>query len=203
MAGYSLYLDFPTLIRKIRFNRPFAGIDMKIFEVQSVATGDGVYNCYEQTLDATEWEDTDGDSKIDDLNETSIEVLNLAEFDPEATYIAHLAAGDLIAAWQMTDDEGTKRWIGVPFRQVNADRVRRAKIQTGGVGASTLTVKLLGSDGLETGDNITVYPIEHLGINDLSGDVWPDLVATDIISCFKDVNGVYYTTFVFDDKTVC
>ena len=46
----------------------------KIFEVQSAAAGDGVYNCYEQTLDATDWTNTSGQRKTDGKNETEIEV---------------------------------------------------------------------------------------------------------------------------------
>lgn len=111
------FIDNAGTIRWVGVPFEDGGILKRIFVVQSEATGDGVYNCYEQTLDATEWADTAGDPKFDDKNATAIEVLNLAEFDPEATYVAHLAAGDLIAAWQMNDDEGNARWVGVPFRQ--------------------------------------------------------------------------------------
>ncbi len=38
----------------------------KIFEVRSAATGDGVYNCYEQVLDSTDWTDTAGVNKFND-----------------------------------------------------------------------------------------------------------------------------------------
>lgn len=99
---------------------------LKVFRIFEEGTGDGIYNCYEQTLDATEWADTAGDNKFDGKDAVSVEVLNLAEFDPEATYVAHLAADDLILAWQKLDDEGSNRWIGVPFRQANADRTRIA-----------------------------------------------------------------------------
>ncbi|KKK82329.1 hypothetical protein LCGC14_2804480 [marine sediment metagenome] len=81
--------------------------------------------------------------------------------------------------------------------------LRRAKVQSGGVGTTTLTCKLLNDQDNEIGNTITVYPIEHLGTNNLSGDVWPDLAANDIISVFKDMNGTYYTTFIFDDTKVC
>lgn len=42
------------------------GTRLRIFEVQAAASGDGIYNCYEQTLDATEFGDTAGDDKFDD-----------------------------------------------------------------------------------------------------------------------------------------
>ncbi len=136
-------------------NRPGAGGGMviKLFEVQSAASGDGIYNCYEQTLDATEWDDTAGDSKVDDKNTNSIEVLNLAEYDPEATYVAHLAADDLIVAFMKTDDEANARWIGLPLRQANADRPRVAYCKTD-AGAGATIVCYLDTDG--TGTEITV-----------------------------------------------
>lgn len=81
--------------------------------------------------------------------------------------------------------------------------LRRAKIQGGGVGTTTLTCKLVDDQGNEVGSTITVYPVEHLGTNNLSGDVWPDFAAADVISIFKDLNGTYYTTFIFDDRTTC
>lgn len=79
--------------------------------------------------------------------------------------------------------------------------VRRAKVQS--VGTTTLTCKLLDANGAETGDNITVAPIKHLGSNDLTGDVWPDLAVGNVISVFQDLDDNYYTTFVFDDVCVC
>ena len=137
------------LARRTASNR-FA---IKLFEVQSAATGDGVYTCYAQTLDATEWDDTAGDSKVDDLNETEVEVLNLAEFDPEATYVAHLAANDLIVAWQKSDDEGASRWIGLPLRQANADRPRVAYCKDDAGAGATIDCYL---DTDATGTEITV-----------------------------------------------
>jgi len=80
---------------------------------------------------------------------------------------------------------------------VGSTSVRRAKIIS--VGTSTLTCKLLDSVGSVTGDNITVNPVEHLGSNNLSGNVWPDLATNDIISIFKDKDNSWYTTFIFDD----
>ena len=124
-----------------------------LFRVISVAAGDGVYNCYEQTLDATEWADTAGDSKVDDKDAVSVEVLNLAEFDPEATYVAHLAANDLIVAWQKVDDEANARWFGLPLRQANADRPRIAYCKDDAGAAATIDC-YLDTDG--TGTEITV-----------------------------------------------
>ncbi len=86
--------------------------------------------------------------------------------------------------------------------------IRRAKIQTAGVGPSgaelMLLVKLLDSDGLETGSAFMVdcEPF-HLGTNHLHDDVWPDFVDGDIVSCYKDINETWYPIDRFDDTTVC
>jgi len=64
------------------------------------------------------------------------------------------------------------------------------------VNAANLTCTITGVG------SVTVTPIEHLGINALTGDVWPKLAATDVVSVFK-LGAVYYTTFVFDDVEVC
>lgn len=180
-------------------------ISIKIFMVQSEATGDSLYNCYEQILDGNEWDGTDGTIKIVDKNTNNFIILNLAEYDPDAAYVAQLSAGDLLAAWQVYDNKNTKQWVGIPLKEVpDAGVIRRAKIQiSGGVGNTYLTCKLLDSDGNETGDDIDVYPVEHLGSNNLNDDVWPDFSEADDISCFKDLNGTWYTTFIFDDTTAC
>lgn len=127
---------------------------LKLFVVQSEATGDGIYNCYEQLLDATDWLDETGNPKVDNLNEDAIEVLNLAEYDPESTYIAQLTVGDLIIAWQKRDDENTLRWIGVPFRQANADRTRIAYCIGNAPAGTTIACRL---DDSATGTGITVH----------------------------------------------
>ena len=142
----------PQIVQETKAVRHPKGV-ITLYRVVSAASGDGVYNCYEQTLDATEWDDITGDSKIDDKNTDSIEVLNLAEFDPEATYVAHLAANDLIVAWQKVDDEGTARWIGLPLRQANADRPRVAYCKNDAGSGNTIVCYL---DTDTTGTEITV-----------------------------------------------
>jgi len=144
-------LQSPEIVQRTKAVRH--PLIIKIFKVHSEADGDGVYNCYEQALDAAEWKDTAGDNKFDDLNTTEIEVLNLAEFDPEEEYVAHLAAGDLLAAWRRSDDEGNVRWVGVPFRQANADRSRIAYCKND-AGASDEIACYLDTDG--TGTEVTV-----------------------------------------------
>lgn len=199
------YVTAPTLTKILKRTYQSFMEAGKMFVVQSEGTGDGIYNCYEQKLLNAEWSDTAGDSKFANKNTTSVEVLNLGEYAPHGTYVAALIAGDLLMSWQLIDNVGIIRWVGAPFNEPVIGRPvgRRAKIQTGGVGTSTLSCKLLNPAGTEVGDAITVYPVEHLGTNALSGEVWPDLAAADIISIFKDLNGTWYTTFVFDDTTEC
>ena len=122
-----------------------------IFKVYAEGTGDGIYDCHLQVLDATEWDDEAGTNKLVDLEGTpvDIEVLNLAEFDPEPTYVSHLKANDLILAWKFTDDEGGIRWVGVPFRQANADRPRLAWCKDD-AGAGTTIDCYLDADGIGT-----------------------------------------------------
>lgn len=102
------------------------GITLKLFRVLTEADGDGIYNCWAQTLDATDWTDASGARKLDDKDDIYVEVFNLAEFGPEATYVAHLVVGDRIVAWKMTDDESISRWVGIPIKRYNSDRPRMA-----------------------------------------------------------------------------
>jgi len=148
-------LQSPELVQETKAVRhPKSGVLIKIFEVQSEAAGDGIYNCYEQNLLDAEWDDTAGDPKFDDLNTTNVEVLNLAEFNPEAEYVAHLAAGDLIVAWRKVDDESNKRWVGVPFRQGAHGAGLRNAYCKDDAGVGSTIVCYLDVDG--TGTEITV-----------------------------------------------
>lgn len=125
-------------------------IVLKIFEVQNATVGaDGVYDCFEQVLLAAEWSDTAGDPKFDDKDDVVVEVLNLAEFDPEPTYVAHLLAGALISAWQMEDDEDNTRWVGVPYAKTNAERFRKAYCKDN-AGAATAIDCYLDTNGSGT-----------------------------------------------------
>ena len=128
------------------------GNKIRIFEVQSAATGDGVYNCYRQTLDATEWADTAGDDRFDDYDTTSVEVLNLLENNCEAGFVAQLAANDRMACWQWMDDEGTVRWVGIPIERKG--QVRRAWCKAAAPASSIITCFL---DVDTTGTEIQVY----------------------------------------------
>lgn len=74
---------------------------MKIYEVQTASSGDGLYNCKLMKLDATEWDDTDGTNKYvyaDEVFEWAIGInyaVNALITHDSVTYIcikAHLSA---------------------------------------------------------------------------------------------------------------
>jgi len=176
--------------------------EMSIFEVQSAATGDGVYNCYEQTLDATEWADTAGDAKFDDKNETSIEVLNLREHDPAASYAAALALYDKISAWQMADDEGNNRWVGIPC-EYGPRRVRATEAATGA--AANITCNIMLNNGVEAGAAELGYNIEVYG--DVCGgtnlNAAVPRIADDDYLMAQNIQGKWYFVTTFNASQDC
>lgn len=167
----------------------------KVFAVQSAATGDGVYNCYEQTLDATDWDDTAGNDKFDDKNSDSVEVFNLLENDPIATYSPALTVGDRIKAWQWIDDEGNKRWAGVPLV---ANTVRRAITTQAAPALAYITANLYNHAGTEItsglGSGITVY-CDIIGGTKLSEAI-PQLKDNTPLSA-QNIQGKWYCTSIF------
>lgn len=172
----------------------------KVFEVQSAGTGDGIYNCYEQTLDATEWADTAGDAKFSDRNTTSTEVLNLAEFDPEATYVAQLAAGDMLLAFRVWDDEAGARWYGMPLRKgAQGGAMRLAYVKTTPAAVATVACYL---DTDATGTEITVTC--HICGGSALNSAFPRLTDGDEIFVTK-LSGTWYcvTTFQTSEECVC
>lgn len=85
--------------------------------------------------------------------------------------------------------------------------VRGVKIQAGGIPGNAIgpfVCKLLDSLGLEVGIDIDVWPSEHLGTNDFdSGNVHPNFAAADYMTIYKDLDGKWYTTFIFEDSIDC
>ncbi len=80
---------------------------MFIARVVSDAAGAGVYNCYIQKLDATNW--GGASAVLINKNTDSVAVLNMAE---DAATSHNLDADDYILCWKMTDDEGNSRYVG-------------------------------------------------------------------------------------------
>jgi hypothetical protein len=172
-----------------------------IFEVQSAATGDGIYNCYKQVLDANEWSDTAGDPKFDDIADPeSTEVLNLAEFDPESTYVAQLAAGDLLIAWQDDDSQENTRWMGVPFRKgAHGSGLRRAYCKDDADAKQTMDCFL---DIDTTGEQITATAMVAQGDSTNLNSCWPVLEDGDPISVTK-IGSTWYIVGDFQPIDIC
>lgn len=150
----------------IHTRRPISvsGVTLRraLFEVQSAATGDGVYNCYEQKLIASYWNNTTHQPKFTERDETpqEVEVLNLMEnFDPISGYVRGLGKYDRIVAWQMPDSGGTQRWIGVAL----APSVRRFKTIESATANDHITCDMVLNDGAEAASGELGYHVEIYG----------------------------------------
>jgi len=166
-----------------------------IFEVQSAATADGVYNCYKQKLLATGWEAGGGD-KFADLDAVEVQVLNLIENDTISAYEEALALHDRIAAWEKEDG-----WVGIPI----TPSVRMARTTTSAGGATSIVCNLIDNDG-ETeilsglGSGITVYCRITEGVN--LNEALPRLANDDYIFV-QNISGKWWCTTIFQASEDC
>jgi hypothetical protein len=126
------------------------GIDIRIFKVHENATGDAIYNCYEQLVVDADWDDINGAVKIWDKDEEpeAVEVLNLNEHNPNAGQ-HRLVEGDILVAYHKIDDKGTMRWFGISVE----DELHKAYCKTAAPADSKITCYL---DIDETGNEIEV-----------------------------------------------
>ena len=177
-------------------------VTLKIFEVDSVDTGDGVYNCYEYEIDSTEWDGTAGTDKLDVASVSTTEVLNILENDPLAAYARPLAKGDRLYAWQMVDDGETVRWVGIP---ITGSPVRRAKTTAAAGAATTITANLYDNDG-ETeitsglGAGITVY-CTVTGSANLNAAI--PMLENDMDIPVYNICGKWYCSWGFQKMDIC
>jgi hypothetical protein len=177
----------------------------RIFEVQHAATagGDGIYDCYAQTLDATEWDDTAGDSKVDDFNTTEVEVLNLAEFDCEPEYAAQLRSGDLLLGFRHWDDEAGFCWVGVPFRQYGQGSLVREACCSSDAPTNSATISCYLDSTHTTNQSISVVCSIAQGGTNL-GDAIPRLKEDDLIAVYKKPGSTNWgCTTVFQPSEDC
>lgn len=177
--------------------------DIRIVEVQNVTDlGDGVYNCYRQTLDATDWTDTAGADRFDDKDSTSVEVFNLLENHVESTYTRGLAKGDRMYAWQWPDDEGNSRWAGTPL----TPRARMFRTTEAATGNTQITCNVLlngGSEASESADilyNVEVY-CRISGGSVLSSAI-PRLANDEYLEA-EHIRGKWWCTTVFQTSEDC
>jgi len=146
----------------------------KIFEVQSSATGYGMYNCLEEAIDKTYLVDETGALKTRQLSTDAFLVMNLKESDPVDTgYYPALALYDLIWGWQKRDDEGYLRWVGIPLM----NDVRWVRVKEVTPATQNIICNMWRRDGVEAtaglGSAIEVYADLATGIN--LDDVVPQL----------------------------
>lgn len=89
---------------------------LRIFRVIDYYSGSGIYRCYEQVIDATDWTQAGTYDKLNDIADPHlVYILNLAENNsPWPGGSGALSASDLLVAWQVFDDEGNIRWVGYP-----------------------------------------------------------------------------------------
>lgn len=169
----------------------------KIFEVQSKATGDAIYNCFEEVITDLFWDLATGIWKTSQLSTDSYEVLNLAEFDPESEYVAHLAAGDLILAWRKIDDVGNVRWAGVPFRKsAHGAGVRLAYCSEAAPADNTIAATLDHTTG--TAITVTCHICNGSALN----AAVPRLADNDEIFVVK-IGATWYCTTIFQTSEDC
>ncbi len=178
-------------------------VNITIFEVQSAATGDGIYNCYAQSLDKDEWEGVDGDDKFADLNTASVEVFNLQENDPQGTFVPALSLYDRIAAWKWTDDEGNVRWVGVAlFGEVKMVRTTEAAPAD-----TKITCNVVLNNNVEAGNGELGYNIEVNAKISGSGNLNTAVprLANDDYGFAKNFQGVWWfvTIFQISEDCVC
>ncbi len=179
-----------------------AGIKIKIFEVQSAGTGDAIYNCYEQTLDATNWANTAGADKFNDLNSTGVEVMNLKENDPVADYTPALTLYDRIAAWQWRDDEGTLRWVGLGLSpDVRMVRAAEAAPAADNMTCNIILMNNVEAGGGELGFNVQVHA-KFSGVGNTL-DVATPYLANDDYDFAVNLQGTWYFDHAFHTWDVC
>jgi hypothetical protein len=204
------------VIRKSKLQRSFqeaasprlfgneGGTDIKIYEVVSDATGDGVYNCKEMRLISDEWPDTGGADRFEQVSAATVEVLHLQESDTESNYTRMLTPGDRMFTWEIIDSAGNKRRVGDHINDYQIGITRSASIKT--VNTDTFTCNLWSwntTTWVKETDDITVTPIKILGSNSLAENVWPKLAAGDDITVYREQDLSWTTPLVFDDTTDC
>ncbi len=173
----------------------------KIFEVQSSTTGDGIYTCYEQILDSTEWADEDGDDKFDDKDSVEVDVFNLLENDCVADYTPALCLYDRLQARQWMDDEGNKRWVGMPI----APPVRRARTTEAAPAATNITCNIILNNDAEAGSGELGYNVEVYCVISGGGnlDSALPLLVNDAYLFVENIQGKWWCTTVFQNWDLC
>lgn len=200
-VGGAQVMTGPTGVHVVDRRKLVSSPALKIFEVQSSATGDDVYNCYEQKIDATDWTSTGEVDKLVDKDAEAVEVFNLLQNYMYASGVEQLGLYDRIAAWQITDDEGTNRWVGIPML---SGRVRLAITTEAAPSDDTIACNLLGyngqeiTSGLGSGISVVCYVMGGAALN----AAIPRLVDDTVIGVFN-INGTWVCTNLFQTSEDC
>ena len=192
-------LEIRNRLKELEKATDVVGI-MFIAEVDSDAdTGGGYYKCHLQTLDATDWDTTTAD-QVDDKGDEVI-VLNLPEMGGSTW---SLSAGDLIQCFKFRDDEKNVRYVGVELLGQSGSGIatgatQLAKTQEAAQADGEISVKLLGSDGNETGSAFDVYAFLDEAATDFTTIYWladksRAIESADILTIFKGITGNWYLT---------
>jgi len=193
-GGGQIYRRNPRLLT--------AGAELQIFEVQSaVEEGDGLYTCYKQILDADKWSKTAGDDMLTDSNTDEVTVLNLHETDVIADYSPALAKYDLLATWQMRDDDGEQRRVGIPL----SGGLRIAKATEDATDSASIKCNLQLRDGSYAASEELGYDIDVYGLicNAENLDVsTPCILEDDLVSVFNQ-GGKWYLATVMQGWKGC
>ena len=171
---------------------------IEVFEVQSAALADGVYNCYKQKLLASAWEAGHGD-KFADVDTTNIEVFNLLENDTVSEYERALAPHDRIAAWPMKDETGESRWVGRPI----SPSIRMARTTESAPADTEINCNLIDNDGeittgLGSGVEVSCRTTEGANLNEAR----PRL-ADDEYIFVGNTQGTWWSITVFQRTEDC
>jgi hypothetical protein len=169
----------------------------KLYEVQSSATGDGVYNCYEQLIDATDWTSTTEVDKVVDKNTTSVEVWNAVENYIYTPFAEALNATSRMIGWEMTDDAGNKRIVGFPVMPM---MIRLAYTQEAATSDTKISVKLADFQGVASGSAFDVNCIIYNG--SALNEAVPRLVVDHPIWVIN-IWGLWYALTIFQASEDC
>ena len=135
----------------------------RLFQVQSSATGDAVYNTFEQFVSATNWvSTTDAINKVVAKDAVNVEVWNThGNYIKESPYAEGLFANDLMVGWQTIDDENNERIVGIPAIPT---MVRLAYVQEDSPADLFISVKLADNTGVAAGDAFDAQCIVYGGL---------------------------------------
>jgi hypothetical protein len=209
----------PQMIQKTKAVR-FPKTHTRIFEVQSSATGRGIYNCFEQEFDLIQagpvnvWDASSPNDKFVDKDAVSIEVFNLWESDPVSSYTPALCKMDRILAQQIKDNEGNLRWMGTPLgpdvKMVKSTENAPSTAITG-AGFTTITCDVYLNDGGIATVGELGYNIEVHGFSAPVGTHWDEaipMIIQDNLYFAKCLQGTWYFEGLFikscvGDNVIC